>query len=195
MMTGMVKYAKGSHDESYFRGIDETIRNYGTVTIEENGVYTFYAIDNAGNPKTINYSVYIDTESPVFAAIELLTVGQVPFTDFSNKILVNGSKYVIVSLSAQDFYVEEDIQKATGSGVKEITAKIGTQALTGVTSSYDTDKWTLTIPGDSLRSGTLIFDVKDNVENAAFEYTSDVIFELDNEIRIKTRERLNLVTV
>lgn len=172
-----------SDDSSWVMFTEKDGSYNGSINCSKQGFnqVTFRAIDNAGNPKTINYSVYIDTESPVSAAIESLTVGQVPFTDFSNKILVNGSKYVIVSLSAQDFYAEEDTQKATGSGVKEITAKIGTQALTGVTSSYDTDKWTLTIPGDSLRSGTLIFDVKDNVENAAFEYTSDVIFELDNE--------------
>lgn len=172
-----------SDDSSWVMFTEKDGSYNGSINCSKQGFnqVSFRAIDNAGNPKTINYSVYIDTESPVSAAIESLTVGQVPFTDFSNKILVNGSKNVIVSLSAQDFYAEEDTQKATGSGVKEITAKIGTQALTGVTSSYDTDKWTLTIPGDSLRSGTLIFDVKDNVENAAFEYTSDVIFELDKE--------------
>ena len=52
IMMQEVKYAKGSHDESYFEENGTNIANNSQITIEENGTYTMYAIDQAGN-KTV----------------------------------------------------------------------------------------------------------------------------------------------
>ena len=60
-----VKWAKGSQNSSYFQKNGTEIDNSSIVTIEENGVYTFYAVDRVGNESVVEVEVTnIDKEAP-----------------------------------------------------------------------------------------------------------------------------------
>ena len=60
-----VKYAKGSNTGSYFLDNGISIQNNSVVTIEENGVYTFYAVDEAGYEVVKELEITnIDKEAP-----------------------------------------------------------------------------------------------------------------------------------
>ncbi len=60
-----IKYAKGNKNVDYFKNNGSVIDNFSTITIEENGEYTFYAIDELGNAgvKIINVT-NIDKDAP-----------------------------------------------------------------------------------------------------------------------------------
>lgn len=66
--TVVTKYAKGSCNESYF--LTEGTEFNGSFTVTENGTYTIYAIDSAGNAST--YSVVlnnIDSTPPTLSLV------------------------------------------------------------------------------------------------------------------------------
>ena len=65
IMMYMVKWASGEHDAKYFKGNGESLRNYGNFKAEENGKYTIYAVDQAGNETVKVIEVNnIDKEAP-----------------------------------------------------------------------------------------------------------------------------------
>lgn len=69
----MVKYAKGKQTAEYFAENGTSFRNNGTITITENGIYTIYAIDQAGNESTREVEVNnIDINTPA-VSIDILT--------------------------------------------------------------------------------------------------------------------------
>lgn len=67
-----VKWASGSHKASYFAKKGEKLtlkKSVAYVKVKENGIYTFYAKDSAGNTSVKKVSVKnIDTEEPVLSA-------------------------------------------------------------------------------------------------------------------------------
>ena len=61
----MVKWAKGKQNKKYFKDSGERVTNPGSFNVEENGIYTIYAVDRVGNEtiKEIEIS-NIDKEAP-----------------------------------------------------------------------------------------------------------------------------------
>lgn len=61
-----VKWAAGSHDASYFSSGGGSSLLNDSITVTENGTYTFYAMDHAGNETVKQIAVgQIDKEAPV----------------------------------------------------------------------------------------------------------------------------------
>ena len=65
IMMYMVKWSSGEHGTKYFKDNGESLRNHGNFKAEENGKYTIYAVDQAGNETVQVIEVSnIDKEAP-----------------------------------------------------------------------------------------------------------------------------------
>ena len=73
----LVKWAKGNLTESYFEDNGNLIQNNSVVSIDENGIYTFYAIDMVGNMqiKTLTIENIDDTPPKIDIQVSPETVG------------------------------------------------------------------------------------------------------------------------
>mgnify|MGYP002860480990 CR=1 FL=1 len=49
MQLDQIKYAEGSQDKEYFENNGTVVNNNSSVLLNENGTYTFYAVDSVGN--------------------------------------------------------------------------------------------------------------------------------------------------
>ena len=78
-MLYMIKYAKGVQTKDYFNENQEdqgnTLKNGSTIQIEENGKYTFYAVDQVGNETLKEVEITnVDKEAPNLS-VNVLTPG------------------------------------------------------------------------------------------------------------------------
>ncbi len=157
----------------------------GSIYCPEQGAnsVTFRVTDNAGNEQTISRTVYIDTEAPDSASVTAVSIADVIVSNLDETILINGTKKVVVKLSATDANYDETNPKCTGIATTIVLNKIGnkTGTITGVYNASE-EKWIFTLPANStiFDTGNMQFTITDKVGNS-WNYTSDVSFDFDNK--------------
>ncbi|MBP3743751.1 MAG: Ig-like domain repeat protein [Treponema sp.] len=163
----------------------------GSVYCENQGrnVITYRITDKAGNSNDLTSTLYVDTLAPDNASVFSVVMGtKTEEENLSEAILVNGKNDATVVLEAAD----ANASVTDGSiGIAKIELiKIGSTTLSssigGVEGSGDNaGKWTFSVPGNKLETGSMVFKLTDKAGNA-WEYTSDVSFDKDNTYPLVT---------
>lgn len=138
-----VKWAKGDQKNSYFSKKGTTVKlskNISTVSIKENGIYTFYAIDKAGNTKIKKLEIKnIDKTAPT-VSLDSSVMNQV----------------ATINVSSEDDSGIESVQYIKGNVTEVVSDKWSSKA-TNVS-----DLQTFTVKSD----GTYSVKVTDKAGNA-----------------------------
>ncbi|MBP3743752.1 MAG: hypothetical protein J6J00_12280 [Treponema sp.] len=139
-------------------------------------------VDNAGNDNTdLIAKVYIDTEMPDTETGAIISVdGSTEADKISGQKLVNGRNSVTIVMTIKDKYNENDSSTASGiKSVKYIKPLTGETSITADPVSGESDQWKVTIKKENLDTGTVVFEIEDNVGKKT-TYTTDLSIFLDN---------------
>ena len=99
MEVDIVKWDAGTLGESYFENSGTEILNNSTITITENGTYTFYAVDTVGNKQTYTLTVTNISKEP--PTVRFTPDGQTNIQTASTKVDVTTASGAIDNSSLQ----------------------------------------------------------------------------------------------